>query len=157
MTSPSLADLTLDHPALTLESEDHERAVWRHANGDGVDVFHFPLPPDLGASLGGGGANTVFGTSGAGNFLTKITTGSAITFMCTSLALAYLGYENSDVQLFDGDAPIEVPIEGGLAPVADEAGGLEEIPTEESGGLMEIPMEADAVEDAAADAAEDAP
>ena len=40
---------------------------------------------DIGAALGGGGGNTVFGARGAGNFLTKITTGAAITFMMTSL------------------------------------------------------------------------
>ena len=36
---------------------------------------------DIGAVFGGGGSNTVFGSRGAGNFLTKITTGAAITFM----------------------------------------------------------------------------
>jgi preprotein translocase subunit SecG len=96
---------------------------------------------DLGASLGGGGANTVFGSRGAGNFLTKITTASAITFMATSLSLSYLGYQASDVRLFDDSEPFEIP----LAPGADapaESGGLEEIPmpvAEESEGLVEIP------------------
>jgi len=55
---------------------------------------------DMGAALGGGGANTVFGSRGAGNFLTKLTTASAITFMCTSLSLAYFGTERADVELF---------------------------------------------------------
>ena len=40
---------------------------------------------------------------GAGNFLTKLTTASAIIFMCTSLSLAYLGTQEADVQLFDDD------------------------------------------------------
>jgi preprotein translocase subunit SecG len=55
---------------------------------------------DMGAALGGGGANTVFGSRGAGNFLTKLTTASAITFMCTSLTLAYYGTERAGVELF---------------------------------------------------------
>ena len=43
-----------------------------------------------GIGFGGGGSNTVFGASGSGNFLTKITTFCAITFFCTSLALTYM-------------------------------------------------------------------
>jgi preprotein translocase subunit SecG len=97
---------------------------------------------DLGAALGGGGANTVFGSRGAGNFLTKLTTASAVLFMFTSLSLAYLGTERADVELFDPDeAATEEPL-GSLAPVEPgtdaPAGGLEEIPAEDLGGLEEI-------------------
>jgi preprotein translocase subunit SecG len=42
----------------------------------------------MGSGLGGGGSQTMFGSSGAGNFLTKLTTGIAILFMVTSLTLA---------------------------------------------------------------------
>jgi preprotein translocase subunit SecG len=42
---------------------------------------------DMGAVLGGG-SQTLFGASGAGNLLTKLTTGMAITFMATSLLIA---------------------------------------------------------------------
>ena len=35
---------------------------------------------DIGATFGGGASQTVFGGRGAGNFLTKLTTGSAILF-----------------------------------------------------------------------------
>jgi preprotein translocase subunit SecG len=45
---------------------------------------------DLGAMLGGGGANTLFGASGAASFLSKMTTYMAVVFMFTCLALAYL-------------------------------------------------------------------
>ena len=41
---------------------------------------------DMGAVFGGG-SQTLFGSSGAGNFLTKLTTATAITFMLTSLLL----------------------------------------------------------------------
>lgn len=101
---------------------------------------------DLGASLGGGGANTIFGSRGAGNFLTRITTASAIIFMGTSLTLSYYGYQASDVRLFDETAPFEVPAEDGSSPiVADpevtEDSGLVEIPQpaaeEDSGGGAE--------------------
>src|SRR5262245_43766898 len=41
---------------------------------------------DIGAVFGGG-SQTLFGSGGAGNFLTKLTTGTAIGFMITSLIL----------------------------------------------------------------------
>ncbi len=107
----------------------------------GVVLLQRGKGADLGASLGGGSANTIFGSRGAGNFLTKITTASAITFMGTSLTLSYFGYQTSDIRLFDGTEPYEIPIEGD-APAPADAGGLEEIPTatdEATGGLVEIP------------------
>jgi preprotein translocase subunit SecG len=42
----------------------------------------------MGASLGTAGSQAMFGSSGAGNFLTKLTTGAAVIFMVTSLSLA---------------------------------------------------------------------
>ena len=42
----------------------------------------------MGSGLGGGSSQTMFGSSGAGNFLTKITTAIAALFMITSLTLA---------------------------------------------------------------------
>lgn len=42
----------------------------------------------MGSGLGAGSSQTMFGSSGAGNFLTKLTTGVAILFMVTSLTLA---------------------------------------------------------------------
>ena len=38
---------------------------------------------------GGGGSQTVFGSSGAGNFLTRLTSITAVIFMVTSLVLAH--------------------------------------------------------------------
>ena len=45
---------------------------------------------DLGAMLGGGGANTVFGAAGAASFLSKLTTYAAVIFVFTCLTLAYI-------------------------------------------------------------------
>ncbi len=44
----------------------------------------------MGASLGSAGSQAMFGSSGAGNFLTKLTTAAAIIFMVTSLSLSVL-------------------------------------------------------------------
>jgi preprotein translocase subunit SecG len=89
---------------------------------------------DMGAMLGGGGANTVFGSRGAGNFLTKVTSACAVIFMVTSLSLSYLINLGSDDLIFDEEV-IEEP-----AP----AEALEEVPAAEAGdagALEEIPMQ----------------
>ena len=97
---------------------------------------------DLGAALGGGGANTVFGSRGAGNFLTRLTTGSAILFMLTSLSLAYIGPHESEVGLFDEKALQEEQAaeQAGKAVFEEDAQslGLEDVGLEEVGGLEEI-------------------
>ena len=46
---------------------------------------------EIGAVFGGGASSTVFGSRGAGNFLTKLTSGAAVVFMLTSLYLSYQG------------------------------------------------------------------
>jgi preprotein translocase subunit SecG len=59
---------------------------------------------EIGAVFGGGASSTVFGARGAGNFLTKLTTGSAIIFMVTSLSLSYLSTRILEPSLFDEPA-----------------------------------------------------
>jgi preprotein translocase subunit SecG len=54
---------------------------------------------DIGVSLGGGASNTVFGARGAGNFLTKLTTGSAILFMVLAFGLARCSSETTSTDL----------------------------------------------------------
>lgn len=97
---------------------------------------------DLGAALGGGGANTVFGSRGAGNFLTRLTTGSAFVFMLTSLSLAYLDERSSEVELFDRSAleAEQAASEGRASPegAQQESLGLEEIDPKDAGRLEEI-------------------
>ena len=44
----------------------------------------------MGFGPGAGGSQTMFGSSGAGNFLTKMTTAIATLFMITSLTLAIM-------------------------------------------------------------------
>lgn len=60
---------------------------------------------DVGAVFGGS-SQTVFGSSGAGNFLTKMTTGIAILFMCTSLFLSYGAAQRTTESLFDSATPV---------------------------------------------------
>jgi len=44
----------------------------------------------MGSGLGAGSSQTMFGSAGAGNFLSKLTAGVAILFLVTSLSLAIL-------------------------------------------------------------------
>jgi preprotein translocase subunit SecG len=45
---------------------------------------------DLAGAFGGGGSQTAFGSRGPASFLSKVTTGAAIMFMITSIALSGL-------------------------------------------------------------------
>jgi preprotein translocase subunit SecG len=62
---------------------------------------------DMGAVFGGS-SSTVFGSSGAGNFLTKLTTATAIIFMLTSLGLTYFSSQRNSATVFDA-APAVAP------------------------------------------------
>jgi preprotein translocase subunit SecG len=53
----------------------------------------------MGIAFGGGGSQTVFGSSGAGNFLTRATAIIAIGFFLNSLALAYLSSQSDSKRL----------------------------------------------------------
>ena len=112
---------------------------------------------EMGAVFGSGASSTVFGSRGAGNFLTKLTTGSAIVFMCTSLALSYLATSRSGERLFEDGVENQTPAEEGLfedlgteekeapkgaaaaeepaaPPAAEAEGGAKPSPAPESGG-----------------------
>lgn len=56
---------------------------------------------DVGAVFGGS-SQTVFGASGAGNLLTKITWGCAIIFFATSVILAYTSTRRATGSIFEG-------------------------------------------------------
>ena len=53
---------------------------------------------EMGASFGAGASNTVFGSSGSGNFLTKATTLLAAGFFIVSLALGNLSSNSTKIE-----------------------------------------------------------
>jgi preprotein translocase subunit SecG len=69
---------------------------------------------DMGAVFGGG-SQTLFGSSGAGNFLTKLTTGMALAFMVTSLIMAAGEAEQPTSGILDRLPAASVPLD--LPPV----------------------------------------
>ena len=69
----------------------------------------------MGSGLGAGSSQTMFGSSGAGNFLTKLTTGIAILFMITSLTLAVFSTQKKSNSLIQG---VEEPAQMKDSPVS---------------------------------------
>lgn len=51
---------------------------------------------DMGASFGSGASQTIFGSVGSGNVLTKSTTWMAVLFFVTSLTLAVMARQQAD-------------------------------------------------------------
>ena len=68
---------------------------------------------DIGATFGGSGGESLFGTEGPVPLLNKITTMSAIIFMVTSISLAYLSAHSTGGSVMGGysaPAPVEQPV-----------------------------------------------
>ena len=71
---------------------------------------------DTGASLGGGVSQTVFGSTGSGNFLTRTTAILATIFFLSSLGLSYFAkHTTQPTSLFQKVAPAKIE----KAPVGD--------------------------------------
>jgi preprotein translocase subunit SecG len=94
----------------------------------GVVLLQQGRGADIGAAFGAGASNTVFGSRGAGNFLTKLTTGFAIAFMVTSLVLAYVAVPRSLESVVGSESgtagaePAPAPAATGEAEPIDEPG-----------------------------------
>jgi len=92
---------------------------------------------DMGAVFGGG-SQTLFGSGGAGNFLTKLTAGTAIAFMLTSLILTYHSSSNPSSALVHRlPAPVGQP----APPPAPEAAGEPSPPPPAAEAPAEAPPE----------------
>ncbi|MDX1650388.1 MAG: preprotein translocase subunit SecG [Myxococcota bacterium] len=104
---------------------------------------------EIGAVFGGGGSSTVFGSRGAGNFLTRLTTGAAIVFMFTSLTLAYFARDSAESTLFEEETPAAQ--QGSPFEEAGEPAPAEE-PAADASPFEEVPAPAPAQPDAEASA-----
>jgi preprotein translocase subunit SecG len=84
---------------------------------------------EMGAVFGGSSA-TLFGSSGAGNFLTRLTTGMAIVFMITSLTLGYFAGRRPSSTIFDNRTPSAAPrtAPGSSLPVNPQSGKASSTP-----------------------------
>ena len=61
---------------------------------------------DIGAVFGGGGSQTLFGSSGPTSFLGKLTAAAAVIFMLTSLFLAYFSGNRPASSIMEGATPV---------------------------------------------------
>lgn len=78
---------------------------------------------DMGAAFGGGSSNTFFGAAGATAFITKLTTGVALSFMFTSILLVniYSAHSRQVGSIVPAGAdPIQALV-GSAAPAPQEA------------------------------------
>lgn len=81
---------------------------------------------DMGASFGAGGSQTLFGSDGSGNVLTKATALLVALFFASSFGLALLANQKS-VTVDELDLAIPTAVEAGIsAPVEEEFPVLED-------------------------------
>lgn len=78
---------------------------------------------DMGASFGAGASNTVFGASGSGNFLTRMTAFFATTFLVISLVLGHMSTNKAESKWID-------PSQGQLAEQVDNTTAADNVSTE---------------------------
>jgi preprotein translocase subunit SecG len=94
------------------------------------------LQTGKGAEMGavfGGSSNTIFGSSGAGNFLTRVTTGMAVVFMITSLSLGYFSGKTPSSSIFDRWGAEQQPTTSQQqTPPSQEKAGPRSTPTTEN-------------------------
>jgi preprotein translocase subunit SecG len=82
----------------------------------GVVLLQQGRSADLAGAFGGQGSQTAFGPRAAANVLTRLTTWSAIIFMCTSISLVVLFVRSSGSHsVLEGThtAPVSAPAKPG--------------------------------------------
>lgn len=81
----------------------------------GVILLQQGRSADLAGAFGGQGSQTAFGPRAAANVLTRLTTWSAVVFMCTSLILTvlYMRGVSGNHSVLDGTKPASAPVKTG--------------------------------------------
>ncbi|MEE2730950.1 MAG: preprotein translocase subunit SecG [Pseudomonadota bacterium] len=100
---------------------------------------------DAGASFGGGASQTVFGSAGSGNFLTKSSWFLAGVFFIICLGLAYIAREKAS----GGDFSFEEPEQAVVETIETDVPQYEEEAASSAADVPAVPAEAvapDAVE-----------
>lgn len=88
---------------------------------------------DMGASFGGGASNTVFGSQGSANFLSRTTAVLVAVFFITSIGLAYYAKSKSSASLFDRTAPVATqPAQQTTQPAVEEVPTVDHAPAPSS-------------------------
>lgn len=85
---------------------------------------------EIGATFGGGGSHTLFGSRGAGSFLTKATAVIGTVFMLTSLALAMMSSNITGGSVVE-ELPARQPAASQSAPAEVQGTPFGTLPVEE--------------------------
>ncbi|WP_320821460.1 preprotein translocase subunit SecG [Reinekea sp.] len=86
---------------------------------------------EAGASFGGGASQTVFGSSGSGNFLTRTTALLVACFFITSLGLAFIAKQKAaDSSNINVPSAVEVSPVGSDVPVSATDVPISALPAE---------------------------
>jgi len=93
---------------------------------------------DIGASFGAGGSQTLFGSVGSANLLTKLTAVLVATFFVTSFGLAMIADSRTAGQ---EDLGFELPVEAAVAPDSD-TGTADELPAGDIPDVVMAPADA---------------
>ncbi|MCV6615366.1 MAG: preprotein translocase subunit SecG [Cellvibrionaceae bacterium] len=96
---------------------------------------------EAGASFGGGASQTVFGSSGSGNFFSRTTAILATVFFVTSFGLAVVAKQNASVDQDEAAMPTLVTQPGSDVP--------SEAPAGEDANVSDLPTLDEVAEDAA--------
>ena len=99
---------------------------------------------DMGASFGSGASQTLFGSSGSGNALTKSTTIMAVVFFVTSLGLAIIARQQASLSL--DDSGLIENLDEITAATAVEQSVAEDLPVAIEEAIDDIPELATEVE-----------
>jgi len=87
---------------------------------------------DMGSAFGSGSAGSLFGATGAANFLSRATKWAAVVFFMTTMALAYIansGDRVDDTGIMDSFVPEQsVPSVPGALPVPGQPGADATVP-----------------------------
>ena len=73
-------------------------------------LLQFGKGAEMGAVMGGGASQAVFSSSAKGNFMTKLTSILAISFMVNSIILTTIKSREAKKSLFDSEAPVAQPL-----------------------------------------------
>ncbi|WP_363323537.1 preprotein translocase subunit SecG [uncultured Pseudoteredinibacter sp.] len=106
---------------------------------------------EAGASFGGGASQTVFGSSGGGNFFTRATAILATVFFVTSFGLAIVAKQNAGVSVDEGIPTLQIEPESDVPAAASDEISDSDLPS-----LQDVADEAAATTEAAANDISDA-
>lgn len=89
---------------------------------------------DMGSAFGSGSAGSLFGATGAANFLSRATKWAAVVFFLTTMGLAYvanLGIQKQDTGIMESFQPSQsVPtVPGSAVPAGSQSGSTSGVPS----------------------------